>query len=243
MRRAALLLAAALAGCASEPAASTSGDASEAPAQAPQPAEEQAGAASSSPDEGVPAFVRRGPESRDPVEAGIGREVADAAFVDLAGRPGSLQAQLGQAKALVVVFTSLGCPVTKAYAPLLEDLARRCAELGAAFLAVDPALQDSAEALRARAERLGWTFRVTRDPDYALTEALGAERTSDAFVLTPAGLAYRGAIDDQFGINYRLPTPRRRYLLEALEAIVAGRAPEVPATSAAGCAIAKVRVD
>src|SRR5690606_23884905 len=211
-------------------------------AEAAPAAAEQADTANE-PGEGVPAFVHRGPEPRDPAEAGIGREVADAAFVDLAGRPGSLRAQLGEAKALVVVFTSLGCPVTKAYAPLLEDLARRCAELGAAFLVVDPALQDSAEALRARAERLGWTFRVTRDPDYALTEALGAERTSDAFVLTPAGLAYRGAIDDQFGINYRLPAPRRRYLLDAVEALAAGREPEVPATRAAGCAIAKVRVN
>ncbi len=189
-----------------------------------------------------PEYVRLGPEPLPrPEDAGIGQPVPDAAFVDLTGRPGSLREQRGDAPALVVVFTTLGCPVSKAYAPLLEDLSRACAERGAAFLVVDPAIQDSEAELRAKADRMGWSFRITRDPDYALTEALGAERTADAFVVTPAGLAYRGAVDDQFGINYRLPAPRNRYLLEALDAVVTERAPQVAATDAPGCLIAKVR--
>lgn len=196
------------------------------------------------PDDRGPTYVRRGAEPLDAGAAGVGRRLPDAAFVDVDGQPGSLRGLLGDAPALVVLFTTVGCPVCKGYAPLLEELHQRWRSRGVVFLAVDPAVQDDAEELRAQRAKQGWTFRVTRDPDYALTEALGAERTADAFVVAPGGvLAYRGAIDDQIGINYRRPTARERYLEDAVAAVLAGKRPAVEANDAPGCKIAKVRLD
>ncbi|MFK5283453.1 hypothetical protein ACI3PL_28160, partial [Lacticaseibacillus paracasei] len=48
---------------------------------------------------------------------------------------------------------------------------------------------------------------------------------------------YRGAVDDQYGIGYSLDKPRRNYLAEALDAHLAGKTIELPATSAPGCVV------
>src|SRR5438105_3307618 len=56
-----------------------------------------------------------------------------------------------------------------------------------------------------------------------------------AAALGPAEVRYRGAIDDQYGLKYRKETPARNYLREALDAILANRPVEVPATEVVGC--------
>jgi thiol-disulfide isomerase/thioredoxin len=49
-------------------------------------------------------------------------------------------------------------------------------------------------------------------------------------------LRYRGAVDD---VTFRHRTATRFYLEEAVEALLAGRLPEVPETPAYGCAIVR----
>ena len=50
-------------------------------------------------------------------------------------------------------------------------------------------------------------------------------------------VTYHGAIDDQYGLGYARDTARRRYLVDALESLLAGRRPEIQATAAPGCAL------
>jgi mono/diheme cytochrome c family protein len=65
---------------------------------------------------------------------------------------------------------------------------------------------------------------------------LKADSTTDVFVLDAARtLVYRGAVDDQYGFGYALPKPRKAYLIDALEAVIAGNDVAVKATSAPGC--------
>jgi thiol-disulfide isomerase/thioredoxin len=205
------------------------------PAQAPtsRPA---AGAA------GGPEYATRGPQVLDdPAAAGVGLAVDPAPWADVIdGAEGTLADLVLDAPAVVVVFTSLRCPVTREYAPGLAEWARPWQERGVRFLAVNPNRQDDDDEIRETAQRLGWTWPVTRDPTRALSQALGAERTADVFLLDGEGvLRYRGALDDRVGINYRLPSPRRALLADALEAVLAGRAPEVSATAAPGCLLAR----
>jgi hypothetical protein len=71
-----------------------------------------------------------------------------------------------------------------------------------------------------------------------LTAALAATSTTEVFVLDARRtLHYRGAIDDQYGLGYALEQPRQRYLVAALDALLAGRSPSVAATTAPGCAL------
>lgn len=193
---------------------------------------------------GAPAYVKRGPRALEPGAVGIGDVVADASFVDLDGQGGSLRALCAEAPATVVLFTGLGCPVTKAYAPRLEALTKPWRAEGLNVLVVSPAVLDEPGALRAWGDRQGWTFRLARDEGFALTDALGGRRTADAFLLDREGcLRYRGPIDDQYGINLRLPAPRVRYLEQALRALLAGEPIEEPAFEAPGCRISRVSLE
>ena len=184
---------------------------------------------------GGPAYVTKAPVETDAADAGVGAEVAFD-YVDLDGQPGDLATLATDRAGVVVVFTSLQCPVTRLYAPTLAERAAGWTADGLAVLVVDPAPQDDTAELRARAEDLGWTFPVARDPGFAITAALGAERTAACFLIdADRRLVYRGALDDQYGINYRRVAPRHRYLDDAVAALLAGRAPAVAATDAPGC--------
>jgi peroxiredoxin len=227
----ALLATLLLAGCAGpdEPAA-------EGP-PASQPAGSGEGASGDGPD-----YVTRGPSPLDPAECGIGAPVPTFATVDLGGEEGDLASALEGKRGLVVVLSTLGCPVCKAYHPSLQSLAERCEEAGFGFLVVAPSIADSADELAAKAARMGWRFPIVQDHDYAISDALGARRTTDTFVIDADGvLRYRGALDDQYGINYRLPEPRRTYLLDAIAAVAAGESVAEPAATAApGCKLSRV---
>ena len=60
--------------------------------------------------------------------------------------------------------------------------------------------------------------------------------TTEVFVLDAARtLVYRGAVDDQYGFAYALNEPRHTYVVDALDAVLAGRLPNIAATSSPGC--------
>src|SRR5678815_621935 len=102
---------------------------------------------------------------------------------------------------------------------------------GVAFLFVASNSTDTPPDLRA----VRLAAPIVRDPENKLQQALGVRSTTDAFVLDAARtLQYRGAIDDQYGLGYSLEAPRQRYLTSALDAVLAGRAPEIVATDAPG---------
>ena len=197
------------------------------------------------PSEQGPSYVRLGPKAISALEAGIGKQIPLSLVArDLKGGQRTLASLLRERRALIVVFTCTGCPVTRAYAPLLEGLARSWRKAGAAVLAIDPALPDSEVRLRPWVTQQGWTFPVARDPDYAWSDALGARGTADAFLLDATGkLRYRGPIDDRIGINYQLKKPRREHLSEALRALLAGKTFAQPAWSAPGCRLTRIRLE
>ena len=76
---------------------------------------------------------------------------------------------------------------------------------------------------------------AVHDSKGRLTEMLKATRTTDTFVFDSGRvLRYRGALDDQYGIGYVKDKPSRSYLLDAVEAVLAGKNPAVKATKAPG---------
>lgn len=217
---------------------------SAASASEPQPEPARSAGASEEERSAGPAYVTRGPSSLDPAACGVGERVADARFTPLGGETTSLRAWAGQAPASVVLFTSLGCPVTKSYAPRLERLSEAWRAKGVQVLALDPSAVEEAPEILAWAEQQGWTFPVARDPDYALCDALDARRTADAFLLDREGvLRYRGPVDDQFGINYRLEAPRVHHLERAIAHLLAGQPILDSALEAPGCKITRLKLD
>ena len=180
--------------------------------------------------------VREGPALLDPREYRIGRLVDDVETHDLHGKPLSLS--LFRGKPVVLCMTSPDCPVGRKYLPVLAAMAKEYAGRGVVFLAVNAKGNASAPAMRDALASAGFTGTCLTDPGGALAAALGARSSTDAFVLDAARtLVYRGAVDDQFGLGYSVAKPRRRFLRDALEAVLAGGRPPVEATSAPGCVV------
>jgi len=125
----------------------------------------------------------------------------------------AIAAALQDATLLVVAFSGPDCPVSKLYKPRLDRLTKDYAPKGVRILTVS-------------------------SEDKGFTTLFGPERSTEAFVLDAKGtLRYRGAVDDQYGIGYAKDAPTKTYLVDAIEALLAGKRPPVPATEAPGCAV------
>ena len=171
-------------------------------------------------------------------EAGVGRLLPEVRAVDLDGREWRLGETVKGAKATVVAFTSPTCPLSAKLLPTLRAIEREHGAQGVAFVFVDPTASDRPEAIAEsrRVHGLGGTW--IHDRDLTVAAALGATSTTEVFVTDAARtLVYRGAVDDQYGLGYATDAPRHEWLRAALAATLAGRRPEVVATTAPGCAL------
>lgn len=181
--------------------------------------------------------VRQQAKMLKPSEHGIGAMVPDATFTDLDGKSRKLS-EFTNGKALVIAMTSPSCPVAKRYLPTLAAMQADFSKRNIALLMVAPTATDTPEQLRAALNEAGITAACAPDPQNALAKLLGAMATTDVFILDPRRtLLYRGAIDDQYGLGYSLDAPRRRYLADALDSVLAGRTPFIAATEAPGCVL------
>src|SRR5207248_1218020 len=160
-----------------------------------------------------------------PRDNGVGERVSDLSFVDLAGKAGRLS-EYQSKRALVICMTSASCPVARKYGPTLVELRQRFASEGVEFVLVNVGPADSAEKIKEAAA--AWGGRYVVDRELKLAGALGATSTTEVFVLDRARtLVYRGAVDDQYGLGYGLNSPRRHYLVNALETVLAEQGVEV----------------
>jgi Ca2+-binding EF-hand superfamily protein/peroxiredoxin/mono/diheme cytochrome c family protein len=182
----------------------------------------------------MPSIVT-GPRVVKGGDVGVGRQWPDLAFKTRDGQAHRLS-EWGAQKGVVVAMTSATCPVSKRYAPALARLEQELAAQGIAFLFVDPMASENAEVVDAFVKEHGFTAPLLHDTDKSFATAVRARTTTEVFLLDPTRtLLYRGALDDQYGLNYNLDAPRERYLLDAVTALLAGTRPQIAATEPPGC--------
>lgn len=179
------------------------------------------------------AWLVPGPE---PPEPGVLRRVAELALADADGRVHS-PADWRDDPAVVLVFLGVECPVSNGYAPEMRRLAEHCAARGVPFHGVHPDPGVTPEEARRHADEFGLDFTLLLDPHQELAEQVGATVTPEAVVLDAQGIVrYRGRIDDRYGPERRRrPSARSHDLRAALDAVLAGREPDVAETEAFGC--------
>lgn len=143
------------------------------------------------------------------------------------------------APAAVVVLWCNHCPYVQAWEERLNDLAGRYAARGVRVVAVnanDPVRYpaDDLPAMVRRAAERGYRFPYAQDADQSVARAFGATRTPEVFLMDAGWtVRYHGAIDD----DHDPDGVRVHHLADALEAVLAGAEPPVPATPPVGCTI------
>ena len=176
-----------------------------------------------------------GPEVLHPGEAGIGRQIADLRFTDLNGRSHRL-GELAAPRGVVVAMTSATCPVSKRYLPSLERLEDDLAKRGLALVLINPFASETVAEIREQLHGHSFAAPYVRDTDRTVAAALQARATTEVFLIdSTRTLIYRGALDDQYGLDYNLPAPRHNYLLDAVAALEHKQRPRIEATAAPGC--------
>lgn len=172
-----------------------------------------------------------GPLIEKPGDLGVGRQIPALSYQTIDGKTG----HLGDRPA-VVAMTSTSCPVSLRYAPSLVRLEKDLAEKGVALVLVNPFASEKPEAIRQSVAELKFGGGYVHDTEKKLATALGARTTTETFLIDARRtLIYRGALDDQYGVDYNLDAPRARYLRDAVDAMLAGGRPEIGATTAPGC--------
>jgi peroxiredoxin len=140
------------------------------------------------------------------------------------------------AKAVVIVFICNHCPVAVAYEDRLINLHEDYADKGVQLVAinVNNLEQDKLPAMKERAEEKGFEFPYLYDPTQKVGRDYGATVTPHIFLLNgERRLAYVGPVDD----SQDEAKVTEQYLRDAIDAVLAGKAPETADVKPFGCSI------
>jgi len=172
----------------------------------------------------------------------VGDTVTDFRLKNTDGKMVSL-ADYKDAKGAILVFDCNTCPYSKAYNDRIVALNKKYASQGFPVIAInanDPKMSpgDSYDEMVAVARRKGYTFPYLVDESQNVAKAFGAANTPHVYVLKKAdgkfSVAYIGAIDN----NTRdAAAADKKYVEEAVNALLAGKAVPTEKTKAIGCGI------
>lgn len=170
----------------------------------------------------------------------LGTTAPDFALPDTEGQTVSLSDFAGS-KALLVIFMCNHCPYVKHVAAQLKALSDNYMPRGAAVVGIssndaDKYPDDSPEAMaREKADR-GYNFPYLYDEDQSVAKAYAAACTPDFFLFDgEQKLAYRGQLDSSRP-DSGIPVTGED-LRAAIDAVLAGAAPNQDQRSSLGCNI------
>jgi peroxiredoxin len=152
-------------------------------------------------------------------------------------------ADYGTSKGFIIIFDCNTCPYSKAYNNRIISLSKKYAPLGFQVIAInsnDPAVSslDSFDEMIKEAKKKNYDFPYLVDASQEVARTYGATNTPHVFVLNKTGnnyvVAYIGAIDD----NARdASAAKKKYVENAVDALLSGKEVEVKRTRALGCGI------
>jgi peroxiredoxin len=179
-----------------------------------------------------------------PVKNGyeVGDKVADFKLKNVDGKMVSL-ADYKSAKGVIVIFDCNTCPYSKAYNERIIALNGKYASQGFPVVAIQPndpqvSPGDSFEEMKKLAEKKGYSFPYLFDETQQVAKSFGATNTPHVFLLEKSGadfkVVYIGAIDD----NARdASAVTKKYVEEAVDAMLSGKSVSTGKTKAVGCTI------
>lgn len=172
----------------------------------------------------------------------IGDVATDFSLPNVDGEMVSL-ADFEESKGFVIIFTCNTCPYSVAYEDRIIALDKKYKSQGYPVIAINPndpaaAKGEAMSDMKQRELDKGFTFPYLQDVGQEIYPQYGATKTPHVFVLQKAGddniVRYIGAIDD----SSRNPDKvKKRYVEQAVDALLAGESPSITKTKAIGCSI------
>ena len=147
------------------------------------------------------------------------------------------------AKGFIVIFTCNTCPYAVANEDRIIALDKKYKSKGYPVIAInpnDPEAQpdDTMEKMEAKAKEKGFTFPYLMDKGQKIYPQYGATKTPHTYILQKVSdkyiVEYIGAIDDSSRDESAV---KDRFVENAVNALLAGKKPEVTNTKAIGCSI------
>ena len=148
-----------------------------------------------------------------------------------------------EAKGFIIIFTCNTCPYAVAYEDRIEALNKMYASKGYPVVAIMPnnieiKPGDSLDAMKKRAKEKGFSFPYLIDREQTIFPQYGATKTPHVYILEKTNDAnvvrYIGAIDD----NYKdADAVDKKYVEDAVNALLANKPVPVSKTRAIGCSI------
>lgn len=166
----------------------------------------------------------------------IGATIADFSLPDTDGANQKLSSLKGKNGA-VVIFISVGCPISNGYNDRMTKLADDYRARGVNVIGINANNNESADAVKAHAADKHFSFTVLKDPGNKIADLLGAQHTPEAYFLDANNkLLYHGRIDN----SVKTDQVETSDLREALDQALAGKSIQKPTSLAFGCSIKRV---
>ena len=185
------------------------------------------------------ALLLLGSVTAGELELGSAIPLADVKMLDISKEEISLNETKGS-NGLLVIFSCNTCPWVLAWEDRYVSIAEKYAPKGIGIIAVNSneayrGGDDSFKKMQVHAKKNKYNFFYTVDKGSRLATAFGATRTPHIFLFDKKEkLVYRGAIDD----NSRNPEQvKEAYLINAMDAMLAGKPVKVTSAKALGCTI------
>ena len=172
----------------------------------------------------------------------IGDKAEDFSLKNIDGKMVSL-ADYEEAKGFILIFTCNTRPYSVANEDRIIELDKKYKPKGFPVIAINPnnpevSSGDSFELMKVRAEEKGFTFPYLLDEGQKVYPAYGATKTPHVFVLEKENkdliVKYIGAIDDS---SRDATSVRKKYVENAVDALLANEPIELASTKAIGCGI------
>ncbi len=177
-----------------------------------------------------------------PLKYEVGDAVADFKLKNIDGKMVALS-DYKDAKGAIVIFDCNTCPYSKAYNDRIIALNKKYAKNGFPVITInanDPQISpgDSFEAMASQAKRKNYDFPYLIDESQNVAKSFGATNTPHVFVLQKSDdkfeVAYIGTIDNN---SRDASAATKKYVEEAVDALLAGKSIGTTNTKAIGCTI------
>ena len=175
----------------------------------------------------------------DELKIGSEMPLAEVKMTDVGGKNVSLKDAMGE-NGLLVVFSCNTCPWVNAWEDRYISVSKLSQKKGVGMIAINSnegsrENGDGMDDMQAQAKKAKYDFYYTVDEGSKLASAFGASLTPHIYLFNNKGtLVYRGAIDDNARRPKKVENP---WLMDAINAMVAGDKINTTSTKALGCSI------